>query len=62
MRYVRGFGFPAPKMVHANGADTELKRLHGPTMVTALMSEALDMTRRPALSPTYTTGYMACSP
>ncbi len=42
MRHVRAHGFPAPEVFRAEGADMELARLSGPTMLTAFMSNELD--------------------
>ena len=38
MAYVRGLGFPAPAVLRARGRDLVLERLHGETMLAALMA------------------------
>jgi Ser/Thr protein kinase RdoA (MazF antagonist) len=43
MRHVRAQGYPAPEVLRAEGADLELARLAGPTMLEALLSNEIDI-------------------
>ncbi|NEE00770.1 phosphotransferase [Phytoactinopolyspora halotolerans] len=42
MAHVRAHGFPAPRVFRVDGADLELERLDGPTMLTVLLGGTLD--------------------
>lgn len=43
MRHAHGHGFPAPAIYRADGADLEMERLHGPTLLQALAAEEVSL-------------------
>lgn len=49
MAYVAALGFPVPKVHSATGADVVMERLHGPTMLEALVAGSMDVDEGAAL-------------
>ncbi|MBB2923169.1 phosphotransferase [Cellulomonas cellasea] len=43
VRHVWAHGFPAPQVFRAEGADLEMERLHGPTLLQALAAEEVPL-------------------
>jgi Ser/Thr protein kinase RdoA (MazF antagonist) len=43
VRHVVAHGFPAPEVYRAEGADLEMERLHGPTLLQALASDEIPL-------------------